>query len=94
MMYTEDSRGRRYPIEPGDVRPSGMCQPPVEARALVQQLDRSELLTILRIMIVWAPEAFERGLLHVSERRDTYRKPAPPVTGTAAIVKGTSIFHG
>jgi hypothetical protein len=94
MMYRIEHDGSRAPYNLSGVIPPDMCQPPVEALALVRQLDHDEILTVLRIMIVWAPEAFERGLLHVSERRDTYRKPAPPVTGTAAIVKGTSIFHG
>lgn len=62
-----DSKGD--PIEPGDVKPRGMCQPPVKAMALIERLSPREMRRALQVAAIWAPEVFEKGLLRVSEER-------------------------
>ena len=69
MMYRLDSEGVRCPIDPGTVVPRNVCQPPVNAIELIKRLSRDELMDVVRTMTLWAPEAFERGLLRVSDYR-------------------------
>lgn len=71
MMYRTDREapgGRAY-LAPGDVVPPNVCQPPVDAMELMHRLSLEELQDVARVMIIWAPEAFERGLERVSELR-------------------------
>jgi hypothetical protein len=62
-----DSAGR--PLTPGDAMPGGMCQPPVNAMALIGRLSPEEMNRALRLVAVWAPELIELGLQRVSESR-------------------------
>jgi hypothetical protein len=62
-----DSKGD--PLTPGDIMPSGMCQPPVNAMALIKRLSPEEAERVLRLVAVWAPELIEKGLQRVSEAR-------------------------
>jgi hypothetical protein len=57
------------PITPGDVMPGGMCQPPVNAMALIKRLSPGEAQRVLRCVAIWAPEVLEKGLQRVSEER-------------------------
>jgi hypothetical protein len=61
-------RSEGKPITPGAI--PGMCQPPVNAMELVDQLAPDELRQVMRTMIIWVPEAFEKGLQSVSETRE------------------------
>lgn len=72
MMYRPDpfAPGGRAPLVPGDVIPRDTCQPPVDAMALMKALSLEELQDVARTMIIWAPEAFERGLQRVSRNRE------------------------
>jgi hypothetical protein len=63
-----DSEGRL--LTPGDVMPSGMCQPPVDAMALIERLSPEAAQRVLRVVAVWAPEVLEKGLQRVSEERE------------------------
>jgi hypothetical protein len=63
-----DSKGE--PLTPGDVMPRGMCQPPVNAMALIDRLSPEEMHRVLRVVAVWAPEVLEKGLQRVSEERE------------------------
>ena len=65
MMRRSDGK----PIQPGDLMPRGRCQPPVDAMKLMQALSLKELQDVVRCMIIWAPEVFEKGLELVSEER-------------------------
>jgi hypothetical protein len=47
-----------------------MCQPPVNAMALIKRLSPDEMNRVLRCVAIWAPEAFEKGLQRVSEERE------------------------
>jgi hypothetical protein len=69
MMYRIDAQGEVVPLEPGDFKPPGMCQPPVNAVKLMKQLSLQELQDVARTMIIWGPEAFEKGLQRVSDNR-------------------------
>jgi hypothetical protein len=68
MMYRTDpiEPGGRANISGGNVVPPDVCQPPVDAMALADQLSLEELRDVVHTMIQWAPEAFERGLQRVS----------------------------
>jgi hypothetical protein len=68
-MYRTDARGEVVPLEPGGLMPRGMCQPPVDAMKLMEQLSPQELRDVAHTMIIWAPEAFEKGLQRVSANR-------------------------
>jgi len=43
------------PLTPGDIMPSGMCQPPVNAMALIKRLSPQEAQRVLRLVAVWGP---------------------------------------
>ena len=58
------------PLTPGDIMPSGMCQPPVNAMALIDRLSPEAAQRVLRVVAVWAPEVLEKGLQRVSEERE------------------------
>jgi hypothetical protein len=69
MMYRTSYDGEREQLWPGECMPSNMCQPPVNAMTLMEQLSLEELRDVARTMIIWAPEAFEKGLARVSRNR-------------------------
>jgi hypothetical protein len=69
MMYRTRADGDRVWLTPGDVVPRNVCQPPVDAMQLMEQLNLAELRQVVRTMIIWTPEAFERGLENVSKFR-------------------------
>jgi hypothetical protein len=62
-----DSKGQ--PLTPAGFMPLGMCQPPVNAMALIKRLSPEEADRVLRLVAVWAPELIEKGLQMVSEQR-------------------------
>jgi hypothetical protein len=71
MMYRTDpgeADGRSW-LAPGNVIPPDTCQPPVDAMELMKRLSLEELQDVAKTMIIWAPEAFERGLQRVSRYR-------------------------
>jgi hypothetical protein len=70
VMYQGLPDGTRDQLGPGDVIPSGICQPPLDAMELMKRLSLEELQDVTRTMIIWAPEAFERGLQRVSHFRE------------------------
>lgn len=84
MMYRTDHDGTRQPLHPGDMMPRNMCQPPVDAMKLMKQLSLEELQDLVATMIIWAPEAFERGLLRVSSYREL-RGWYPARAGSSAV---------
>jgi hypothetical protein len=64
MMRRSDGE----PITPGAIPPD-MCQPPVNAMALIKRLSPEEAQRVLRCVAIWAPEVLEKGLQRVSEER-------------------------
>jgi hypothetical protein len=71
MMYRINADGDREPIK-GFLLPMtalNVCQPPVNAIELIKQLDREELVDVVRLMTIYAPEALEKGLQRISEYR-------------------------
>jgi hypothetical protein len=66
MMYRTEPDGTRSPLLPGDTIAPNTCQPPLDAMELMKRLSLEELQDVASTMIIWAPEAFERGLQRVS----------------------------
>jgi hypothetical protein len=94
MMLRKCADGSMQPIKPGDLMPKGMCQPPVLARELAEQLSRDELLRIVNLTAIWAPEIFELGLLRVSEMRESVAAFHRELRMAGALPSGDLAAHG
>ena len=59
-----------FPIPPTEPQAgTGMCQPPLVARDLMNRLTPGEQRQALHIMILYAPEVFEKALRDISQMR-------------------------
>jgi hypothetical protein len=94
MMLRKCLDGSMMPIQSGDVMPKGRCQPPVAARELAEQLSYDELLRIVNLTAIWAPEIFELGLECVSERRVVAADVHRELRLAEALPSGDLTAHG